>query len=255
MAETKIEWTAGADGSKGFTFNPWVGCEKQSPACDHCYAEGWAKRTGQPELWTGDRRRTTAAYWQQPIKWNHEAEAAGIRRKVFCASLADVFDADVPERWRDDLWHRIDQTPHLTWLLLTKRPQNISRMLPNPDTGVPAWGAGGWPHVWLGATTENQPEFDKRWPDLSAIPAAVRFLSYEPALGPLRLPHWPLPDWIICGGESGPHAREMDLAWARDLRDACATDGVPYFFKQMTRKAPIPPDLMVRQFPRQADAR
>ena len=126
-----------------------------SPACDHCYAESWAKRTGSPGLWRGERRRTTASNWLQPVKWNRDAAMVGVRRKVFCAALADVFDNQVPASWRDDLWRLVEQTPHLDWLLLTKRPQNIARMLPGPHTGVRAWG-DGWPNVWLGTTAEDR---------------------------------------------------------------------------------------------------
>lgn len=172
-----IEWT-------DHTFNPWVGCTRISPACDHCYAETWAKRTGQAHLWQGERRRTSWANWLLPIKWNIKAMGAGRRIRVFSASLADVFDNQVPTRWRDDLWHLIAQTPHLDWQLLTKRPQNIAGMLPDPRTGTPAWG-DGWPNVWLGTTVESQEQADRRIPHLLNTPAAVRFVSYEPALGPI----------------------------------------------------------------------
>src|SRR5262245_30956356 len=109
---TGIEW---AD----HTWSPWLGCTKVSSACDCCYAETWAKRAGRPELWRGERRRTSTAYWQRPIKWDKEAAAVGERRRVF-PSLCDPFDNQVPRRWSDDLWHRIELTPNLDWLLLTK---------------------------------------------------------------------------------------------------------------------------------------
>lgn len=181
-ADSKIEWC-------DHTFNPWLGCTRLSPACDHCYAEGWARRTGQAALWDGERRWTTPAYWREAHRWNRRAAAAGSRPRVFCASLADVFDNQVPERWRDDLWHLIDQTPQLDWLLLTKRPQNIAKMLPGPKIGAPAWG-DGWPNVWLGTTVENQEEADRRIPPLLAAPAAVHFLSCEPLLGAVDLEPW-----------------------------------------------------------------
>lgn len=224
---TKIEWCHS-------TFNPWVGCTRVSPACDFCYAESWAKRTGHPELWEGERRRTSAANWQQPLKWDRQAAANGERRRVFCASLADVFDNQVPARWRDDLWHLIARTPNLDWLLLTKRPQNISKMLPDPRTGVKPWGDRGWPNVWLGTTSENQPEYNRRWPHLAAIPAVVHFISYEPALGLLDI--WAAtgtaPDWVIAGGESGPKARAPHPDWFRRVCDDCAAAGIPFLFKQ-----------------------
>lgn len=270
MAEnSKIEWT-------DHTFNPWVGCTKISPACDHCYAEGWAKRTGGADLWQGERRRTTDANWRQPLKWNREAERDGVRRKVFCASLADVFDNQVLVEWRTDLWRLIRETPHLDWLLLTKRPQNIAKMLPGPLSTHPR----PWPNVWLGTTVENQEEADRRIPHLLAVPAAVRFLSCEPLLGPVRLHDLQLGNhyvidslrgeswrwgaegvrydlrrdlarinWVIVGGESGPNRRPMDLAWARSIRDQCAAAGVAFFGKQLDKKTPLPADLMVRQFP------
>lgn len=254
---TKIEW---AD----MTFNPWVGCTKVSCGCDRCYAESWAKRAGDPELWAGERRRTSAANWQQPIKWNRQAVAAGKRARVFCASLADVFDNKAERRWRNDLWHRIEQTPWLDWLLLTKRPQNIAKMLPGPETGVQPWG-DGWPNVWLGTTAENQDEADRRIPHLLATPAAVRFVSAEPLLGPVDFVRWlpicrvttsypdretteelrpskkdgPHLDWIIVGSESGPGARPMHPDWARSIRDQCIAGGVPFFFKQWGEWAPV----------------
>lgn len=239
MAEwSKIEWT-------DHTFNPWVGCTKVSPACDNCYAEGWAKRAGRPELWSGERARTSAANWRKPIKWNAAAKAEGIRRRVFCASLADVFDNQAEHAWRDDLWALIRSTPALDWLLLTKRPQNIKKMLP-------ADWSDGYANVWLGTTAEDQHHYDQRWPHLRSVPARVRFISYEPALGPLSLRGEGVPDWIICGGESGGKARMMNPEWARNLLEQCTLPDVRFFMKQMTKKAPIPADLLIRQFPTRA---
>lgn len=256
-AQTKIEWAT-------HTFNPWVGCTKVSPACDHCYAEGWAKRTGNADLWKGERRRTAAANWRQPIKWNEAARAAGERHRVFCASLADVFDNQVSEEWRADLWRLIRATPDLDWLLLTKRPQNITKMLPS-EAMQRASAPWPWPNVWLGTTAENQAEADRRIPHLLATLAAVRFISAEPLLGPVDLGFlepcdhvrrsceeigcWRALDWVIVGGESGPNARPMEESWAEDIRDQCKTAGVAFFMKQMTKKAPIPADLMIREFP------
>ncbi|ACL59097.1 phage Gp37/Gp68 family protein [Methylobacterium nodulans] len=224
MAEnTKIEWCH-------HTFNPWVGCTRLSPACDHCYAEAWAKRTGQAHLWTGERRRTSASNWQQPLKWDRAAAAAGERHRVFCASLADFFDNQVPSRWRDDAWHLISQTPQLDWMLLTKRPQNIAKMLPGPATGAPAWGEG-WPNVWLGTTIEDRARL--RNPDaLRTVPARVRFLSCEPLLEDLGEIDLTGIHLVIVGGESGPGARPMRAEWARSIRDQCIAAGVAYHFKQ-----------------------
>ncbi|MFN7178351.1 phage Gp37/Gp68 family protein [Hyphomonas sp.] len=242
--ETRIEW---AD----HTFNPWIGCTKVSPACDHCYAEAQASRYWPDEqLWAGKRKRTSANNWRQPLKWNRQAAefraAHGRPPMVFCASLADVFDNQVPDDWRRDLWALIEATPDLIWLLLTKRPQNIRKMLPMSvhKPGLDAWGAG-WPNVWLGTTVENQAEADRRIPHLLAVPAAKRFLSCEPLLGPVDLDCWPESgcsrnwlddekgiDWVIAGGESGPHARPSHPDWFRGLRDQCAAAGVPFFFKR-----------------------
>jgi protein gp37 len=226
MAEnTKIEWAT-------HTWNPVVGCQKVSPGCDHCYAEAWAKRSGIVQ-WGPHavRRRTSPVNWKQPHKWNADHAAffrkRGHRQRVFCASLADVFDNRWERQWRTDMWSVIRATPNLDYLLLTKRPQNIARMLP------PDWGEG-YPNVWLGTTTEDAERFKLRWPVLARIPASIRFISYEPAIGPLgRLDIGDrLPDWIICGGESGGQARVMDPAWARHVRDQCIAFDITFLHKQ-----------------------
>jgi protein gp37 len=231
---SKIEWT-------DHTFNPWIGCQKVSPGCDHCYAEAMMDHRYHKVEWGphGERKRTSEANWRKPRHWAKAARDTGKRPRVFCASLADIFDNQVPHQWRDDLWALIDQTPQLDWLLLTKRPENIAKML--PEYGQPR-------NVWFGMTAEDQEHFDRRWRIFRQLDATVLFVSYEPALGPLKL-GFAAPDWIICGGESGKGAREMDPIWARSLRDECAAHGTPFFMKQMTGKAPIPDDLLVRQFP------
>lgn len=247
MAEnSKIEWTT-------HTFNPWIGCTNVSPACDHCYAEALSKRYGWVEWGAhGERKRTSPANWKKPHAWNKAAKAAGERPRVFCASLADWLDNKVPVAWREDLAEVIDATPHLDWLLLTKRIGNFNKLAPWHDDDIP-------PNVWLGITCGSQDEYDRDWPKLRELQANVLFISYEPALGPLRLIPFPhtltgdsgplFPNWIICGGESGHHAREMNPQWARDLRDECGRHDVNFFMKQMTGKKPIPDDLLVRQFP------
>jgi protein gp37 len=253
-AETKIEW---AD----HTFNPWLGCTKVSPACDHCYAEDWAKRF-KPEagLWQGQRQRTSPSTWRQPLTWNRGADAFrakhGRAPMVFCASLADVFDNQVPKDWRRDLFDLIRQCDQIVWLLLTKRPQNIAKMLPDD------WGRG-WNHVWLGTTVENQEEANRRIPHLLAVQATKRFLSCEPLLGAIDVTVLerraaqglmrPLDgrfrkiDWVIAGGESGPHARPSHPDWFRSLRDQCAGAGTAFFFKQWGEFSPIGPEDEVRQ--------
>lgn len=241
MAEnSKIEWT-------DHTFNPWIGCQKVSLGCDHCYAESLSNRYGWVEWGPhGERKRTSAANWRKPIAWNKAAKAAGKPARVFCASLADWLDNRVPQQWRIDLGGLIDATPHLDWLLLTKRPENYGHLAP----WIKAPG-----NVWLGVTAEDQAHYDRRWDTLSQISAKVRFISYEPALGPLRLHSAdPQPDWLICGGESGHGARFMQPEWAERIRNDCRGERVAFFMKQMTGKKPIPEDLMVREFPRAAVA-
>jgi protein gp37 len=222
---SKIEWT-------DHTFNPWLGCTNVSPGCDHCYAEAWSKRSGLVKWGNNPRRRTSEAYWRAPLKWQAAAAAYlaqhGRRQRVFCASLADVFDNQVDPAWRADLFNPIASTPALDWLLLTKRPQNITKMLPT------SWPDDGMANVWLGATAEDQARFDQRWSMLSRVPAVVRFISYEPAIGPLRLDRAldVRPDWLIAGGESGHSARPTRAKWISDIIRDCEELGVAPFFKQ-----------------------
>ncbi|MCA1458039.1 DUF5131 family protein [Bradyrhizobium sp. BRP22] len=248
MAEnTKIEWAT-------HTFNPWFGCTAISRACDFCYAETWAKRSGLVQWGNHPRRLASDTNWRKPYKWAKQAqhappsnysEASRFRPRVFCASLADVFDNQAPQEWRERLWQVIRDTPELDWLLLTKRPQNIMDMIPR------VWQPGLPSHIWVGVTAENQTEYDRRMNYLQDVPASVHFVSYEPALGPLKIGHRSFPNWIICGGEDRVReGREMDLQWARDLRDECKPRGVAFYFKQTNGKSEIPPDLMVREFPR-----
>lgn len=235
-ADTKIEW---AD----HTFNPWRGCTKVSAACDHCYAERLVNGRLAGDF--SQRVRAASSTWQEPRRWNRAAAREGKRARVFTASLADVFDNRVPGEWREDLWALIHDTPNLDWLLLTKRPQNIGRMLPGsfPVDGrdghaAQVWGAG-WPNVCLGTTVENQDVAASRIHHLGRVPARVRFLSCEPLLGDVRftgifgIPPWNrIIHWVIAGGESGPGARPMHPDWARSLRDQCAAAGLAFHFKQ-----------------------
>ena len=211
------------------TFNPWMGCTKVSEACRRCYAEVLVdKRFGRARWGAGEaRQRTSEANWRAPRTWNRKAKAAGTRRRVFCASLADVFDAEVDPSWRDDLWTLIRETPNLDWLLLTKRPEEVARSLPE------GWGEG-WENVWLGVTAETQGRADERLPVLLEVPAAVRFASCEPLLSPLELGAYLGRglDWVIAGGETGTGARAMEATWVREVRDACVEAGVAFHFKQ-----------------------
>jgi protein gp37 len=251
---SKIEWT-------DHTFNPWIGCTKVSPGCDHCYAERDMADRLKVVQWGphGARVRTKPANWAKPMAWNrrHDEFFArhGRRQRVFCASLADVFDNGVDPAWRADLFALIHQTPNLDWLLLTKRIGNAHQMIGEAlitmtgDTALlPSWP---WPNVWIGASIVNQEEADRDIPKLLQVPARVRFLSMEPLLGPvdLRQAHvapvrLPRVDWVIVGGESGPAARPIHPDWARDLRDQCAAAGVPFLFKQWGEWVPRGPESM-----------
>jgi protein gp37 len=246
MAEnSKIEWT-------DHTFNPWIGCTKVSPACDGCYAENLMdKRYGRVTWGAGeDRVRTSVANWRKPYLWHKAAGKVDGETYVFCASLADVFDNEVDQAWRRDLFDVIAQTPNLTWLLLTKRIGNVLKMVDD------------WPaNAAIGATMANQEEYDRDRMKLSDAKAtlhpAFTFGSFEPLLGPVILDKH-APDWIITGGETdqGAHkARAADPAWFRSMRDQSRDLGRAFFMKQMTNKAPIPGDLFVRQFPSDAKRR
>ena len=222
--QTNISWCH-------HTFNPWIGCQNVSPGCDNCYAEAWANRFGKVQ-WgpQAERILTSDTNWRAPLRWDKQAREAGERRRVFCASLADVFDNAVPESWRLRLFEMVAKTRHLDWLLLTKRPQQIPALRFIADIS---------PNVWLGTTTENQAEFDRRLPHLTCHYPTVRFLSVEPMLGPVDISaHAHRIDWIICGGESGPERRPMNLDWARQLRDQCAEYGIPFWFKQGNHRLP-----------------
>lgn len=297
MAEnSSIEWTT-------HTFNPWTGCTKVAAGCANCYAESWSKRTGMTKWGPGGTRvRTSAANWRKPVKWNREAEFRSDpqRPRVFCASLADVFEdwqgpimfpgrqpvyagkdgrassgpanRATMDDLRRDLFALIDATPYLDWLLLTKRPENIRRMWcshVNTDGKPPSMLPRH--NVWLLTSIAEQADAERNIPELLKCRdlAPVLGLSCEPLVGRVKLQSaCPCPNgrqcvkdritghrivqdssegglwvecacsrlngisWVICGGESGHHARPMHPDWARSLRDQCAAAGVPFFFKQ-----------------------
>jgi protein gp37 len=307
MAEnSRIEWT-------DHTFNPWMGCTKVSAGCKNCYAENQMDHRWNKVQWGPGkpRVRTSAAMWRKLIQWNAGAEffvaceACGmrsqrrfggpykglspcpneecksdgqcerVRPRVFSASLGDWLDPEVPTHWLADFLDAVDRTPHIDWLLLTKRPEHWSQRLLlalgdareaglGCERTLECWIQGNAPkNVWIGTSVEDQEAADKRITALLKIPAAVRFLSCEPLLGPVEItrftacpichgysigdecdcdPQRPLKDnsvdWVICGGESGPNARPMHPDWARGLRDQCQAAGVPFFFKQWGEWAP-----------------
>lgn len=227
MAErTGIDWT-------DHTWSPWWGCTQVSPACDHCYAMALDKRVGGAHWGPGvPRKQMSDAHWKTPLAWDRKAAAAGESRFVF-PSMCDPFDNEVPEEWRARFFDLIRATPHLTWLLLTKRIGNAAKM---------AQACGGWPaNAAAGATVINQDEWDRDFSKLVALDGPrFRFVSIEPMLGPIDEDPIGLDylDWVIIGGESGPRPRPMQEAWALRMRDLCAAAGVPFFFKQWGGRFP-----------------
>lgn len=233
--DSRIEWT-------DHTFNPWWGCVKVSPACKHCYAESLAKRFGK-KVWgkDSDRRFLSDTNWAQPLAWNADAKNSGRRARVFCASMADVFEERRNlDGERGRLWALIEATPQLDWLLLTKRPEAIHSLVP--------WGQY-WPHnVWLGVTVEDQKRALQRLPILCEVPAEVRFISAEPLLGPLSLEPWlDRLNWVITGGESGHNSRPTDPRWFNDLLAQCQAYQVAFHFKQWGDWGPIGGKIEGRQ--------
>lgn len=283
MEHSGIEWT-------DHTFNPWIGCTRVSEGCVHCYAESFAARFKKAEWGPQARRvKTSEAYWRKPIQWNKadwmecvacgwrgdfmETIAAGIlhvcptcegdlkptRQRVFCASMADVFEENRQvANWRGELFRLIEETPNLDWLLLTKRPEKIFSL------GTDAVGEifDLWmernPQVWLGCTVESGEHYEKRAGALLSVSARVHFLSVEPMIEPVRLSQIGMKhvSWVICGGESGAGCRPMELDWARDLLRDCRMGRVKFFMKQLgghpskrDRLEDAPEDLRVREFP------
>lgn len=278
---TKIEWTY-------HTWNPFVGCSKVSPACDHCYAERMACRLATmpataasygkvvdlgARAWNG-RTALVESALSIPLRWRKP-------RRVFVGSMTDLFHPTVPDEWLDRVFAVMALTPHLTFQVLTKRPERMREYLGHPRKLIVAdetdkladdpWAHTKlrWPlpNIWLGVTAEDQPRAEERIPILIDTPAAVRYVSYEPGLGAVDLDRIqtegatyhalsgsvgvegrgqavsPRLDWVICGGESGPGARPMHPDWARSLRDQCQETGVSFFFKQWGEFCPFRRDL------------
>lgn len=228
--QSSIEWT-------DHTFNPWWGCTKVSPGCTHCYAETWSNRYGH-DIWGPQKERRTFGekHWAEPLRWNQVATECERRARVFCASMADIFEDNVSvEIERERLWSLIGKTPMLDWLLLTKRPENMIHFVP--------WETK-WPNnVWAMTSVENQEQATIRIPLLSNVPAVARGLSIEPLLSEVDLGPWlDNIDWIIVGGESGRNARPLNPAWVVKIRNQCIKANIPFFFKQWGEWAPILPE-------------
>jgi protein gp37 len=269
--ETQIEWTATHVDTKivwkgeptkvipGATFNPWWGCQKVSRACKNCYAEHLSDVRMGNHCWgpNSTRKKFGDKHWNEPLKWNKECQKLGIKRKVFSGSMCDIFEdhPDVIEE-RERLFRLINATPYLNWLLLTKRPENILKMLPahwkSPDGKT--WDVPT--NIWFGTTVENQEEAEKRVRPLigvKMVTGRIIFLSMEPLMGPVDLEQNVFPDrlirnvseenrtkwldvidWVIAGGESGA-PEKVDPShpyWFISLRDQCKKYRVPFFFKQ-----------------------
>lgn len=219
--QTIIAWT-------DHTFNIAWGCTKISPGCKNCYADTFATKRIGLNLWGPRNARRTFGpkHWAEPLKWDRQAQAEQRRHRVFCSSMCDIFeDHPTIDREREKLWGLIRETPNLHWQLLTKRPERILDNLP------PDWGPMGYHNVWIGTSIENN-EYVWRADHLRLVPASVRFISYEPALGPLDQIDLRGIDWLIYGGESGPGFRPHDIQWARDIRRKCEGAGTAFFFKQ-----------------------
>ena len=248
MSNTKIEWT-------DKTWNPITGCTKVSPGCDNCYAikiaQRLAGRCGYPANEPFRPGTVHADKMDAPLHWKKP-------QKIFVCSMGDLFHDEVSFYLVHEVMITICKTPHHVYQILTKRPRRMSDYF---STYRPP------SYVWLGVTVCNQAEVDEKIPVLLQIPATVRFVSVEPMLEAIDLrldwrndtARWDsvgreLPlrriSWVICGGETGANARPMNPDWARALRDQCKENGVPFFFKQMTKKQPIPDDLLIREFPK-----
>ena len=254
--DSAISWT-------DHTFNPWWGCVEVSPACDNCYARELAVTRWKFDVWGKDkpRRFFTDKHWNEPVKWDAAAAKLGVKHRVFCASMADVFEErDDLDPWRARLFDLIEKTPNLNWMLLTKREKEIEKRIRK------AWLKEPRQNVWLGVTAENQRRAEERIPALLEVPAVVHWVSAEPLVGPINFEPWTVGyqhevtndnldapdgarvggevrsanswyrekgiDWVIVGGESGDNARKMDIGWARDILDLCRRRGVAYHFKQ-----------------------
>jgi protein gp37 len=245
--ETAISWT-------DHTFNGWWGCTPISPGCANCYAAAFDRRTGGDHFGKGKARRTFQdKHWNELLTWNEAANRDGETRKVFCFSMGDIMDEEAPEGELSRLYGFVNRCDHLVFQFLTKRPERYHKLLPF---------AFQHDNVWIGATGESQLMYDQRWPVLarlrlrSACGSLPLWISYEPAIGPLSIRGFEQkPDWIVFGGETGPHFRTMQLEWAENLLAECREFRVPFYMKQVAARTPgmgkefIPPHLHVQEYP------
>ena len=271
---TKIEWTDA-------TWNPITGCSVVSPGCTNCYAmrlaggrlrnhpsrSGLTNPSKAGPVWNG-QVRFNEQWLDQPLRWKRP-------RRIFVCAHGDLFHENVPHEWMVRVFAVMETCQHHIFQVLTKRPERARKFIAAASQSVRTACINGvgrgyrsglaWPlpNVWLGTSVEDQARADERIPHLLNTLATVRFVSYEPALGPVDLREVSTTGvgaaagnkmadclhWVICGGESGPSARHMNPDWARSIRDQCQAAGVAFFMKQMAKKAPIPDDLMVREYP------
>jgi protein gp37 len=250
MKDSKIEWT-------DHTANLWWGCTKVHAGCDNCYAEAQANRYNH-QIWGNDNpRKATKSVWANLLSWQAQAAAEGTTKRVFVGSMMDIFERPMPlvswqgnnmpdttDDLRQDFFHNyVPACPNLHFLLLTKRPSNINKLIPE------AWKAAPPPNVMFGTSPVSQETAYTLVNQLIKV-NGKRFLSVEPQLSSISLLHWlPQIDWVIQGGESGHHKRPFNLDWAYDMKEQCKAVNVPYFFKQIDKVQPIPDWAMVRQFP------
>jgi len=236
---TGIAWT-------DHTFNPWIGCTKVSAGCENCYAARDNKRFNWVGEWGKDYRLTSDANWKKPIQWARKAVADGVTRRVFCASLADVFDEKVDWQWRARLFSLIGETEKiggLEWLILTKRPERINLM----------HMIEMYTNIRMGITTENQEMFDKRMPIFLEAWHGKNFISVEPMLSGIHMganSYWEKIDWVIVGCESGNDVRSISIGAVRCLQEQCEHDKIPFFLKQLVinGKLTVKPELDGRQW-------
>lgn len=247
------------------TWNPFpMRCTRISPGCDNCWHLKMAKRMAGNPILSHSVREAMGGFRDPVHDWDRIKEPEKLRKpaRIGVQFMGDIFHEDLPFDWIDNAFDTMAFTPRHTFIVLTKRPERMHEFMQARLKMTPGSVNYAFPlsNVWLGVTAENQKQANKRIPLLVHTPAAVRWVSVEPMLGPVDLGMtWHREgggpgegfglDWVVCGGESGPGARNMDRAWAYSLRDQCKKAGTPFFMKQMSGKEQIPTDLHVRELP------